>query len=155
MKKTNAMRILDKNKVDYQVVEYIVDENDLSGIHTAEVLNQDPNTIFKTLVLIDNEKNYLVCCIPVNHELDLKRTANSTGRKKVNMIPMKELKNITGYIRGGCSPIGMKKLFPTYIDCSALSYENIGISAGERGKQLFLDPKELERVCKVKFVDII
>lgn len=112
--KTNAMRLLDAAGLAYRVMEYEVDENDLSGVHVAKTIGQDPDTVFKTLVLKGERLGYLVCCIPVAEELDLKKVAKTAGDKKVEMIPMKDLLNVTGYIRGGCSPIGMKKKYPTY-----------------------------------------
>ena len=113
--KTNACRILDKAKIPYEEREYPVDENDLSGVHVAEVLGVSPECIYKTLVLKGDKTGYLVMVIPVAEELDLKKCAKVSGNKKVEMIPMKDLQGITGYIRGGCSPVGMKKAFPTFI----------------------------------------
>ena len=114
--KTNVMRLLDKAKISYEAKEYPVDENDLSGSHVADLLGVDHGSMFKTLVLKGDKTGYLVCCIPVDGEVDLKKAAKAAGDKKVEMLPMKDLLAVTGYIRGGCSPIGMKKRFPTYLD---------------------------------------
>jgi len=141
--KTNVMRLLDKAKITYHVKEYRVDENDLSGSHAADLLGVDHGSVFKTLVLKGERTGYLVCCIPVDDELDLKKAAKAAGDKKVEMLPMKDLLSVTGYIRGGCSPIGMKKKFPTYVDQSALRYEEIAVSAGQRGVQVLLSPTNL------------
>lgn len=141
--KTNVMRLLDKAKISYHVKEYPVDENDLSGSHAADLLGVDHGSVFKTLVLKGERTGYLVCCIPVDDELDLKKAAKAAGDKKVEMLPMKDLLSVTGYIRGGCSPIGMKKKFPTYVDQSALRYEEIAVSAGQRGVQVLLSPNDL------------
>lgn len=141
--KTNVMRLLDKAKISYHVKEYPVDENDLSGSHAADLLGVDHGSVFKTLVLKGERTGYLVCCIPVDDELDLKKAAKAAGDKKVEMLPMKDLLSVTGYIRGGCSPIGMKKKFPTYVDQSALRYEEIAVSAGQRGVQVLLSLNDL------------
>ncbi len=141
--KTNAMRILDKAKVSYNVLTYEVDENDLSGEHIAAQLHMDPEMLFKTLVLKGDKKGYLVACIPVAATLDLKALAKVSGNKSVEMVHVKELFGLTGYIRGGCSPIGMKKKFPTYIHESALTQEIIGVSGGLRGVQLLMKPEQL------------
>lgn len=143
IEKTNAMRLLDTAKIPYEIKTYQVDEDDLSGVHVAEQLNQDPGSVFKTLVLKGEKTGYLVCCIPADEELDLKKTAKAAKEKKVEMIPMKELLSTTGYIRGGCSPIGMKKKFPTYIEETAILYDVIAVSAGVRGAQILIDPEML------------
>lgn len=152
--KTNVMRLLDKAKISYEAKEYPVDENDLSGSHVADVLGVDHGIMFKTLVLKGEKTGYLVCCIPVDEELDLKKAAKAAGDKKVEMIPMKDLLAVTGYIRGGCSPIGMKKRFPTYLDASAFLYENITVSAGQRGVQVILSPTDLEAFVGAKAADL-
>ncbi len=141
--KTNVMRLLDKAKIQYEAKEYPVDENDLSGSHAADLMGVDHGSVFKTLVLRGEKTGYLVCCIPVDGEVDLKKAAKAAGDKKVEMLPMKDLLAVTGYIRGGCSPIGMKKRFPTFLDSSAFSYESIAVSAGQRGVQVILSPKDL------------
>ena len=139
MQKTNAMRMLDAAKIPYETLTYTVDENDLSGIHIAEQLQFPMEKMFKTLVARGDKTGPLVFCIPVAGELDLKRAAAITGNKKIEMIHVKDLLGLTGYIRGGCSPIGMKKVFPTYVDESALQFEQITVSSGTRGAQLLLD----------------
>ena len=148
MNKTNAMRRLDAAKIPYEVKEYTVDENDLSGIHIATQVGLPFAQVFKTLVAKGDKTGIVVFCIPVDKEIDLKRAAVVTGNKKIEMLHVKDLLSTTGYIRGGCSPIGMKKKFPTYIDESAANFERITVSAGIRGAQLFLRVDEL-----IKFVD--
>ena len=141
--KTNAARLLDKAKIAYELIPYEVDENDLSAIHVADSLGENIEQVFKTLVLHGAENGHFVCVIPGEHEVDLKLAAKASGNKKCDLIPMKELLPLTGYIRGGCTPIGMKKPFPTYIHESCLNYPYIYISAGQRGLQLKLDPNDL------------
>lgn len=148
MNKTNAMRRLDAAKIKYEVKEYTVDENDLSGIHIAHEIGLPFERVFKTLVAKGDKSGIVVFCIPVDKEIDLKHAAAVTGNKKIEMLHVKDLLATTGYIRGGCSPIGMKKKFPTYIDESAMNFESITVSAGIRGAQLLLRVDEL-----VKFVD--
>ncbi|MCI5792594.1 MAG: Cys-tRNA(Pro) deacylase [Lachnospiraceae bacterium] len=152
--KTNVMRLLDKAKISYRHMEYEVDENDLSGTHAADVMGVQHEILFKTLVLHGDKTGYLVCVIPVDDEVDLKKTAKISGNKKVEMLPMKELLPLTGYIRGGCSPIGMKKQFPTYIHESAEALVEIGVSAGQRGQQVMLSPNELAKYIRAQFADI-
>lgn len=149
--KTNAMRLLDAAHISYEVKTYEADEHDLSGIHVAEQLGQDPGSVFKTLVLKGEKQGYLVCCIPADQELDLKKTARAVNDKKVEMIPMKDLLSVTGYIRGGCSPIGMKKKFPVYIEETAILYETIAVSAGVRGMQILLSPEDLRHYVDGEF----
>ena len=146
--KTNVMRLLDAAKIPYETGTYEVDENDLSGSHAADLMGIDHDRMYKTLVLKGEKKGYLVCCVPVDEELDLKKVAKAAGEKKVEMIHVKDMLAITGYIRGGCSPIGMKKKFPTFFDASALSLDKIAVSAGMRGAQLLLD-----RAALMHFVD--
>ena len=121
----------------------------------ADVLGVDHGSMFKTLVLKGDKTGYLVCCIPVDDELDLKKAAKAAGDKKVEMLPMKDLLSVTGYIRGGCSPIGMKKRFPTYLDSSAFLYETITVSAGQRGAQVILSPKDLADYVGAKATELI
>ena len=147
MTKTNAMRMLDAAKIAYEILEYEVDENDLSGMHIAEQVGYPPEMMFKTLVARGDKTGPLVCCIPVDREIDLKKAAQLTGNKRIEMIHVKDLLGLTGYIRGGCSPIGMKKKFPTYFDATAADHEKITVSAGVRGAQMLL-----EREALVKFV---
>jgi len=150
MKKTNAMRILDRNKIKYNAIPYQVDEADLSAIHVAESLGQDIAKVFKTLVLHGDKTGYIVACIPGADEVSLKNLATVSGNKKCAMIPMKDIQNVTGYIRGGCSPFGMKKQFPTFLDESALQFETIYVSAGVRGMQVELKPDDLIKTTNAK-----
>ncbi len=150
MQKTNAMRRLDAAKISYEALTYPVDENDLSGVHIAEQLGLPLAIVFKTLVAKGDKTGPLVFCIPVAEELDLKGAALLTGNKRIEMIHVKELLALTGYIRGGCSPIGMKKAFPTYIDESALEFDRITVSAGTRGIQLYLEPSALVQLIQAK-----
>lgn len=143
MNKTNAMRMLDKAKIKYEAKEYVPDENDLSGTHVAKQVGLDPNMVFKTLTAKGDKTGVIVFCIPSNRELDLKKAAKASKNKSVVLLHVKDLLGITGYIRGGCSPIGMKKQFPTYIDITACDFEKITISAGVKGCQLLLNSKEL------------
>lgn len=143
MGKTNAIRIIETSEINYETFSYDVDESDLSGETVAKKVGADPDTVFKTLVCNGDKTSHIVCCIPVTMELNLKKAAAVSGNKKAEMIPMKELLPLTGYIRGGCSPIGMKKLFPTFIDETAQLYDNIFISAGVRGTQIKLNPDDL------------
>lgn len=143
IEKTNAARLLDRAKIKYELIPYQVDENDLAAGHVAEQLGEDIETVFKTLVLVGDKSGYVVCVVPGNHEVDLKLAAKASGNKWVEMIPMKELLGVTGYIRGGCSPIGMKKRFPTYIHQSCMEHDVIYISAGVRGLQIRIAPQDL------------
>lgn len=143
IEKTNAARLLDRAKIKYELIPYQVDENDLAAGHVAEQLGEDIETVFKTLVLVGDKSGYVVCVVPGNHEVDLKLAAKASGNKWVEMIPMKELLGVTGYIRGGCSPIGMKKRFPTYIHLSCMEHDAIYISAGVRGLQIRIAPQDL------------
>lgn len=148
MNKTNAMRLLDKARLPYKTAEYTVDENDLSGTHIADEVGMPYASVFKTLVARGDKTGVCVFCIPVHLEVDLKKAAKESGNKKVEMVQMKELLPLTGYIRGGCSPIGMKKKYPTFIDESALSQAEIAFSAGIRGGQIIMNPNDL-----IQFVD--
>ncbi len=141
--KTNAMRILDTAKISYTPLEYEVDENDLSGMHIAEQLGMNPDMMFKTIAARGEKNGIMVFCIPVSCEINLKKAAVAAGDKKVELLPVKELLANTGYIRGGCSPIGMKKKYPTFIDETCTLFDEITVSAGVRGCQLLLKPTEL------------
>lgn len=141
--KTNVARLLDKAGIQYRLIPYEYDENDLAAYHVAESLGQNIERVFKTLVLWGDRNGHLVCVIPGNCEVDLKALAKVSGNKKVEMIAMKDLLSTTGYIRGGCSPIGMKKKFPTFVHSTAIDFETIYVSAGVRGLQLEIDPKDL------------
>lgn len=155
MEKTNAIRMLDQKKIKYITYEYPHEEGVcVDGVRVAELLNQNPDTVFKTLVTIGNDKRYYVCVVPVAQELDLKKAAKVFNVKSLEMIAVKDINNVTGYIRGGCSPIGMKKVFPTVIDESALLYENIIFSGGKIGLQIEMNPKDLEKLIRVSFKEI-
>lgn len=152
--KTNVMRLLDKAKISYEHREYEVDENDLSGSHAADEMGVDHRMLYKTLVLNGDKTGHLVCVIPVDDEIDLKKIAKISGNKSVQMIPMKELLPLTGYMRGGCSPVGMKKQFPTYIQKEAEQLEKFGVSAGMRGQQIIVNPKALAEYIHAEFADV-
>ena len=141
--KTNAARLLDKAGIAYKLIPYEFDENDLAAQHVADSLGQDIARVFKTLVLHGDKTGHIVCVIPGNGEVNLKALAKASGNKKVEMIAMKDLLGVTGYIRGGCSPIGMKKHFPTYFHTTALDFDTIYVSAGVRGLQLEISPSDL------------
>ena len=153
--KTNAARLLDKADVSYILISYDVDEHDLSAVHLAEQIGQDISRIFKTLVLCGDKSGYFVCVIPGNNELDLKKAAKVSGNKNCNMVAMKDLFSLTGYIRGGCSPIGMKKCFPTYIHKTAVQYDSIYVSAGQRGLQFQIAPYDLIKETQSNIYDLI
>lgn len=141
--KTNAARLLDRAKIEYDLVPYTVDENNLAATHVAEELGEDIATVFKTLVLKGDRTGHFVCVIPGDKEVDLKAAARVSGNKKADLIAMKELLPTTGYIRGGCSPIGMRKPFPTFFHSTALDHAKIYISAGVRGLQIAIAPAKL------------
>ena len=143
VEKTNAARLLDRAKIAYELVPYTVDEDNLAATHVAEELGEDIATVFKTLVLRGDRTGLFVCVIPGDMEVDLKAAARISGNKKADLIPMKELLPTTGYIRGGCSPIGMKKPLPTFIHATCLHFERIYISAGVRGLQIAIAPHDL------------
>ncbi|MCF2651359.1 Cys-tRNA(Pro) deacylase [Anaeromassilibacillus senegalensis] len=143
MKKTNAMRLLDAAKIPYEVRTYDWEENDLSGTHAADAVGMAREAVFKTLVARGDKTGFVVFCIPVAEELDLKKAARVSGNKAVEMLHVKELLPTTGYVRGGCSPIGMKKKFPTYIDETAMLFDAIAVSGGMRGVQLIVSPDAL------------
>lgn len=153
--KTNAARILDQKKIQYELIPYEVDENDLGAEHIASQLGEDIRQVFKTLVLSGDKSGYFVCVIPGGDEVDLKKTAKVTGNKKCDLIAMKELLPLTGYIRGGCSPVGMKKAFPTYFHNSCIQYDFIYVSAGVRGLQFKIAPQDLIQVVGAKVEDLV
>lgn len=140
--------MLDKDKISYELIPYEVNEDDLSAVHVAGQLNEQVEKVFKTLVLKGDKTGYFVCIIPGAEEVDLKKAASISGNKNCEMIPMKELLPVTGYIRGACSPIGMKKHFPTYIHETCLGFEQIYVSAGRRGLQLLIAPSDLIKEIK-------
>lgn len=154
MKKTNAARILDRLKISYELIEYEVDESDLSAVHLAATAGVPIEKVFKTIVLEGDKTGHFVCVVPGGDEIDLKRAALASSNKKVALIPMKDLEPLTGYIRGGCSPLGMKKNFPVYIDKSAFDQSFIYISAGVRGMQIKLVPADLVIACKANKAEI-
>jgi Cys-tRNA(Pro)/Cys-tRNA(Cys) deacylase len=152
--KTNAIRLLDKQKIKYSLIPYDVDEDDLSAIHVAEQLNEPVNQVFKTLVLKGDKSGYFVCIIPGAEELNLKIAAKVSGNKNCDMIPMKDLLTVTGYIRGACSPIGMKKQYPSYIDKTVEKHSSIYISAGKRGLQIQIKPQDLFQIVNFKIENL-
>ena len=154
MTTTNAMRMLMKANIPFETSEYAVDESDLSGVHAAHELGVDPDCMFKTLVARGDKKGVSVFCIPVAEELDLKKCAAVTGDKRIEMIHVKELLDLTGYIRGGCSPIGMKKKYPTWIDETAVLCDKIYVSAGARGQQIILAPDDLAACVEAEYADL-
>ncbi len=154
MNKTNVMRLLDAAKLRYRAVQYDYDESDLSGLHAAAAIGMPPEQIFKTLVARGEKRGYLVFCIPVCCELDLKKAAKAAQDKKVELIHVRELLPLTGYVRGGCSPIGMKKPFPTFLDETAQLYDEIGVSAGCRGCQILLSPDALTDYLDLSLCDL-
>jgi Cys-tRNA(Pro)/Cys-tRNA(Cys) deacylase len=154
MKKTNAARFLDGLKISYKLSEYEIDESNLSAESVAKKVGLPPEQVFKTLVARGDKTGVLMACIPGNAELDLKAMATVSGNKKVEMVPMKEIQQLTGYIRGGVSPIGTKKHYPIFLDESAMRFPFISISAGARGSQIFISPRDLIgalyiTVCKI------
>ena len=155
IQKTNAARLLDQAKIPYELIPYEVDENDLSAPHVAHSLGEDIAQVFKTLVLQGDRTGYFVCVIPGDATVDLKFAAKVSGNKKCEMIPMKQLLPLTGYIRGGCSPIGMKKHFPTYIHHTCNEHPYIFISAGVRGLQVKIAPADLLRIAQAKTAELI
>lgn len=148
LKKTNAARFLDTLKLPYEMTSYEVDEEDLSAVHAAAALGVDPACVFKTLVAHDEAKHIIVACIPAADEIDLKALAKVAHAKRCELVAVKELLGLTGYIRGGCSPLAMKKHYPTFIDATLLQHEKVYVSAGLRGVQLHLSPSVLIQACK-------
>lgn len=153
--KTNAVRIVQQAGISIREAFYAFDENDLNGNHAAAAIGFPPEQVFKTLVARGSRTGIQVFCIPVCCELDLKKAAKAAGDRSIELIAVKELLGITGYIRGGCSPVGMKKKFPTYIDESCQLYDEIAVSAGARGHQMILPPMELVQLVGAKLIDII
>ena len=153
MKKTNAMRILEAAGVPYSSVEYAWDEAHLDAVAAARKLNIDPDMLFKTIVMISEDNEVFVFCVPAPSEVSLKKVRNITG-KKITPLKLESLQKTTGYVRGGCSPLGMKKHFPTFIDETAQLYDRIYVSAGERGHMLCIAPADLQEICVAAFCDI-
>ena len=154
MTKTNVMRLLDQAEIAYHSKEYEFDEKHPTGFHVPGEGSIPEEQVFKTLVTRSSRGGYFVFCIPINAELDLKKAAGACGEKKIEMLPLKDLLAVTGYLRGGCSPIGMKKKYPTYIDETAILFDTIGISGGQRGVQLLLSPISLSEYICAKFTDL-
>lgn len=152
--KTNVMRILDKYKIPYNHYSY-ADTDAISGVEVAAALNQNPDRVFKTLVTVSKSKKYYVFMIPVAKELDLKKAAHAVNEKSIEMLHLKELLPLTGYVHGGCSPIGMKKQFDTVIDSSALEFDTIIFSAGKIGYQVELSPDNLKKVVNYSAADLV
>ena len=152
--KTNAMRLLDAAGISYGMAEYEVDESDLSGVHAADELGVPAETVFKTLVARGDGNGLFVFVIPVAENLDLKKAAAASGNKRIEMVHVRELFDLTGYVRGGCSPIGMKKVYPSYVDETAQLYEEIYFSAGRRGSQIILAPDKLCEVTGAQYADL-
>ena len=155
LEKTNAARLLDAAGIAYELVPYEVDENDLAAAHIAQQLGEPLDQVFKTLVLKGDRSSYFVCVLPGGEELDLKKAAKVSGNKSCDLIPMKELLPVTGYIRGGCSPVGMKKAFPAYFEESAQLYDYIYVSAGVRGLQFKIAPDALTGYVGAVYADLI
>ncbi|WP_337864879.1 Cys-tRNA(Pro) deacylase [Ignavibacterium sp.] len=155
MNKTNAIRILESHKINFEIADYTVDDDNLSGETVAEKIGVSHEEVFKTLVAKGDKIGYCVFCIPVNFELNLKKAAKASNNKSVELIKVKDLFPLTGYIRGGCSPIGMKKLFPTYIDETAQLFDKIYVSAGVRGMQIHINPDNLKNLISGEFADLI
>ncbi len=153
--KTNAVRLVQQAKIPCREGFYEFDENDLSGLHAAEAMGMPPEQVFKTLVARGEKTGINVFCIPVCCELDLKKAAKAAGDKNMELVAVKELLNLTGYIRGGCSPVGMKKKYPTHFDETCILWEEIAVSAGARGHQMIVPPEALAELVGAKIVDII
>ena len=154
MTKTNALRMLDKAKISYKTIEYEVDESHICGEDVALKTGLPLEQVFKTIVLHGERNGYVVFCLPVNKELDLKKAAAAIKDKRVELIAVKDLLKITGYIRGGCSPVGMKKKFQTYFDYTAQNFDEISVSAGVRGCQMIVPAKDLLHFVDAKLVDV-
>jgi Cys-tRNA(Pro)/Cys-tRNA(Cys) deacylase len=155
MGKTNAMRILDAQKVDYELITYDSQDGKIDGVSVAEKIGKDPKAVYKTLVAQGHSKQVYVFLIPVEDELDLKKAAKAAGEKKVEMIPVKDIQKLTGYIRGGCSPVGMKKQYPSYVDIKASDLEEIVVSGGKIGMQMELKIDDLQQIIGAKLEDLV
>lgn len=154
-KKTNAARILDEMKISYQLIEYAVDEEHLDAVHVAESVGMPANQVFKTLVVRGDKNGIMFAVIPGDGELDLKALAKVSGNKRAELVPLKEVLPLTGYIRGGCSPLGAKKAYPVYMDSSSNQWEQIAISAGQRGMQIFAAPGDWQQATKATVAQLI
>lgn len=154
-KKTNAARILDEMKISYQLIEYAVDKEHLDAVHVAESVGMPANQVFKTLVVRGDKNGIMFVVIPGDGELDLKALAKVSGNKRAELVPLKEVLPLTGYIRGGCSPLGAKKAYPVYMDSSSNQWEQIAISAGQRGMQILAAPDDLQQATKATVAQLI
>lgn len=154
IEKTNVMRLLNQALIGYRAASYPYDESDLSGVHAAQEIGMPPDQVFKTLVARGERRGILIFCIPCCCSLDLRKAAHAAGEKKIAMVHMKELPGLTGYIRGGCSPIGMKKSYPVFLDESAQLFDEISISAGQRGVTVLLDPMQLASYVSAEMTDL-
>jgi Cys-tRNA(Pro)/Cys-tRNA(Cys) deacylase len=152
--KTNAMRILDAKKISYKILSYDNKDGKIDGVSVAEKINKNPKEVYKTLVTQGSSKNLYVFIIPVEAELDLKKAAKAASEKKIEMIPVKDIQKWTGYIRGGCSPIGMKKEYKTFLDSSSLVLESMVVSGGKIGVQIVIEPTQLLQLINAQFDDI-
>ncbi|PFC50046.1 Cys-tRNA(Pro) deacylase [Bacillus cereus] len=152
--KTNAMRILDKEKIEYSMMSYDPDDGKIDGVSVAEKIGREVREVYKTLIAQGNSKNYHVFIIQVDEELNLKAAAKAVSEKKIEMIPVKDITKVSGYIRGGCSPVGMKKLFSTCIDESAQSLETMIVSGGKIGIQIELKVADLAKVTRAQFGEV-
>lgn len=155
MKKTNAVRILESNNIPFELFEYEFNEDEIDAVSVAEKINASPETVFKTLVAVGDKTGIVVFVIPGNAELNLKKAAKVSGNKSVEMIKAKDLLSVTGYIRGGCSPIGMIKKYPTYLEETSQLFDKIFVSAGVRGMQMRLSPFDIARISESVFADLI
>ncbi len=155
MKKTNAMRILDQAKVTYKTLEYDLNDGHIDGVSVANKINKPVEQVFKTLVLVGQSKTYYVVMIPVDKNIHLKSTAKHFGEKKIEMIPVKDITKLTGYIRGGCSPLGMKKAFKTVLDESVILLEEFIFSAGKQGLQIQMDPNDFIKVMHCDITNVV
>ncbi|GAB1429272.1 Cys-tRNA(Pro) deacylase [Ignavibacteria bacterium] len=153
--KTNACRILDARNTAYDIIDYESNDEELDAVSVARKIGLPPEEVFKTLILCGDVLRYFVIVVPGNCEVSLKKVATSTGNKSCNLLPLKELEPLTGYIRGGCSPIGMKKQFPTFIEETALLFERISVSAGRRGQQILIAPNDLAEAVTASFADLL
>ena len=152
--KTNAVRLVEQAGIPCREQFYEFDESDLSGTHAAQAIGMPPEQVFKTLVARGEKTGITVFCIPVCCELNLKKAAKAAGDKNMELVPVKELLGLTGYIRGGCSPVGMKKKYPTFLDETCVLWEEIAVSAGARGHQMILPPEKLAELVSAKLVDL-
>jgi Cys-tRNA(Pro)/Cys-tRNA(Cys) deacylase len=155
MSKTNVIRILELNRIQHSIFTYEINENDLSGVTVANKIGADINTVFKTLVAQGDKNGINIFCVPVAEELNLKKAATVSNNKKIELVKVKDLLPLTGYIRGGCSPIGMKKQFPTFIEETSQLFDKIFVSAGIRGMQVCLSPTDLVKITEAVFADLL